>query len=187
MKLQTQIPVSKVDNPIDYNGQMLLMGSCFSENIGRKLEYFQFKSDQNPFGIAFHPKAIESMVERALEGEPYSEADIFYVNERWQSFDTHSGLSNASKENLLINLNASLQRLRLRLEKSTHIILTPGTAWVYRHLNSGQIVANCHKVPQHEFSKELLPIKTIIKSLERTIELIQSVNKEVQIIFTVSP
>lgn len=187
MKLQTKIPIPIARNQIDYNSQLLLLGSCFSENIGRKLEYFKFRTLQNPFGILFHPKAIENLIARAAYKKQYTGTDVFYLNERWQCFDAHSDLSDTSEENLLKKLNDGLDATLQQIIASSHITITLGTAWAYRHLASGKTVANCHKVPQKEFSKELLPIDEIVAGLKAVIELVQSVNKEIQFIFTISP
>ncbi len=187
MKLQTNIPLNKADNQIDYQNKLLLIGSCFSENIGDKLAYYKFQSVQNPFGILFHPLAIETLISKAIKNEQYSEKDIFFLNERWHCFDAHSDLSDASKESLLKKLNTALKKANHRINNSTHILITLGTAWVYRNTKTKAVVANCHKVPQNEFSKELLSVDAVQKSLENTIQKIQSVNKKAQFIFTVSP
>ncbi len=187
MKLQTKIQLSKSDHPIDYHSQLLLLGSCFVENIGQKLAYFKFQSLQNPFGILFHPKAIENLVIKAIKGKNYKETDIFFYNERWHCFDAHSSLSDISKENLLRNLNDGFEQTHQQLIKSTHVIITLGTAWVYRFKKTNSLVVNCHKVPQKEFSKELLSVKEISESLKSIITHIQSINKDISVIFTISP
>ncbi len=187
MKLQTQIPLEKAANQIGYSSQVLLLGSCFVENMGSKLDYFKFRQLQNPFGILFHPMAIEKLMERAILEITYFESDIFHLNERWHCFDAHSALSETSKENLIKKLNDGLEATRSHLHTTSHIIITLGTAWVYRHNTSGNLAANCHKLPQREFSKELLSIDDIANSLERTMEHARSINKNIQFIFTVSP
>ncbi|APX99413.1 GSCFA domain-containing protein [Lacinutrix venerupis] len=188
MKLQTNIKLKKQEhNLIDYNSKLLLLGSCFSENIGNKLEYFKFQSISNPFGILFHPKAIETVISRALQQKKYLDSDVFYHNEQWHCFDAHSVLSNASKEDLLKDLNTQLQFLQKSILESTHIIITLGTAWVYNLVEENKIVANCHKVPQKAFKKNLLSIESIKKSLQNCITKIRAVNKTAKVIFTVSP
>ncbi|PLB17868.1 MAG: GSCFA family protein [Flavobacteriaceae bacterium FS1-H7996/R] len=157
------------------------------ENIGEKLSYFKFQNSINPFGILFHPKAIETFITKAINKTSYSEKDIFFYNEQWHCFDAHSKLSNPSKETLLHNLNEAIKATNKQIHKSTHIIITLGTAWVYRLLESNQLVANCHKVPQKQFAKELLSVEAITKSLETIVNLIRSVNSKASIIFTVSP
>ena len=187
MKLQTPIPLKPAHNQIDYKSQLLLLGSCFSENMGRKLEYFQFQSLQNPFGILFHPKAIENLIERAVGKKSYTETDIFFMNERWQCFEAHSDFSDTSKERLLTKLNTSLDATLAQLKRASHVVITLGTAWIYRYLASDSVVANCHKVPQKEFAKELLSTNEIVSSLQAIVDLVKSVNQNVQFIFTISP
>ncbi len=187
MKLQTQIPFRKAENQIDYESRLLLLGSCFSDNIGGKLAYFKFRSLQNPFGILFHPVGIANLIERAVLGKRFMAEEVFFLNERWHCFAAHSDLSDSSKEKLLKNLNNGLQATLRQLEQASHIAITLGTAWVYRHEKDKAIVANCHKVPQQEFTRELLSVADIAESLERTIDRVRSVNASAQCIFTVSP
>lgn len=187
MKLQTHISLTKAQNQIGYKSQLLILGSCFAENIGAKLEFFKFQSLQNPFGILFHPLAIERLISKSIKKENYVEEAIFFLNERWHCFDAHSDLSNPSQVKLLETLNLGLEETHQQIAKSTHVFITLGTAWVYKNTRTNSVVANCHKVPQKEFSKELLSVTEIQKSLENTIQSIQSVNNEAQIIFTISP
>ena len=188
MKLTTNIAINKVThNTISYNSKLLLIGSCFSENIGNKLAYFKFQSKQNPFGILFHPKAIENFITKAINEERYTEKDIFFHNERYHSFDAHSSLSSSSKDELLNNLNTNIKLTHELLKTSSHIIITLGTAWVYREIASDILVANCHKIPQKKFLKELLSIDEILESLEAIQSLVKSINSNISILYTVSP
>ena len=188
MKLQTKIPIDKESrNPIDYTSQLLLIGSCFSENIGNKLEYYKFQTAQNPFGILFHPIAIEHLITNAINEKVYTENDVFFLNERWHSFDVHSNLSSSKKETLLANLNKAISETNKQLHNTTHLIITLGTSWVYRHIESDIIVANCHKVRQKKFLKELLTVEEIIESLEAVMALVKSINPTLNMLFTVSP
>ena len=187
MKLQIQVPLTKAELQIDYDSRLLLLGSCFSENIGAKFDYYKFQVLRNPFGILFHPHAIENLITRAIHQQEYTEEEVFYLNERWHCFDAHSDVSSASQEQLVDTLNKALQDTLESLRHSTHVIITLGTAWVYRHLKSGKAVANCHKVPQTTFSKELLGVEEIEASLKTMRSLLHSVNASAQVIFTVSP
>lgn len=188
MKLQTKIPLEKQSkNQIDYSSNVLLLGSCFSENIGDKLDYFKFQNFQNPFGILFHPKAIETLILNAVEGKVYSEKDTFFQNEQWHCFDAHSKLSNISKDHLIGELDTQINLTLSKLKTASHIVITLGTAWVYRHIKSNNIVANCHKVSQNEFNKELLSVDEVTDALKNILSLIRSINFNASIIFTVSP
>jgi lysophospholipase L1-like esterase len=188
MKLQTTIPIqAQTRNQIDYSSKILLIGSCFSENIGDKFSYFKFQAVQNPFGILFHPKAIEKLITNAINEKEYLVKDIILQNERWHCFDAHSNLSTKDKTEILNHLNTSISNTNTSIKEASHIIITLGTSWVYRHIESDKIVANCHKVPQKKFLKEILSVDEITQTLEAITQLIKSVNKDVVIIFTISP
>lgn len=187
MKLQTEILLKPEENQIDYSSKILLLGSCFSENIGGKFDYFKFQNLQNPFGIIFNPVSIENLVVRAIENQTFSEEDIFQHNDTWKCFEAHSELSSLDKTEFLKKLNAALQTLREALFSSTHIIFTFGTSWVYRNVGNAEIVANCHKVPQQNFTKELLSIEAISKSIQNIFNPISEINPRAIIINTVSP
>jgi len=187
MKLQTEIPLRPEESQIDYSSKILLLGSCFSENIGEKFDYYKFQNLQNPFGVIFNPISIEKLIIRAIDNVFFSEEDIFQHNGIWKCFEAHSELTALDKAEVLNNLNSALKNLRKALFSATHIIVTYGTSWVYRHLASDQIVANCHKLPQQNFKKELLSIETISKSIQNSVEKISSINQNLTFIYTVSP
>ena len=188
MKLQTQIPLQKqLKKPINYHSKMVLLGSCFSENIGERFDYFKFQNLQNPFGIFFHPKAIEKFIYQVVSKKVFSEDDVFFENQLWHCFDAHSSLSSLNKETLLSNLNSRIESTHLALKNTTHCIITFGTSWVYRFSETDEIVVNCHKIPQKKFTKELLSIAEISASLHHIITQIQSINPTITIVFTVSP
>ncbi len=187
MKLQTEIPLKPEENQIDYFSKTLLLGSCFSENIGEKFDYFKFQNLQNPFGVIFDPISIEKLIVRAIEDVSFTEKDIFQHNGIWKCFEVHSELAALDKIEFLNNLNSALQKLREALFFATHIIFTYGTSWVYRHLESDEIVANCHKLPQKNFNKELLSAETNSKSIENIFNRVSEINSKAIIINTVSP
>lgn len=188
MKFQTSIPLKKqTRNLIDYDANILLLGSCFSENIGNKLNYYKFQHIQNPFGILFHPKAIEQFITNVINGKTFTKEDLIYQNERYHSFNAHSSLSKVDENMILNNLNSQISTTQKFLENTTHLIITLGTAWVYRFIETDKIVANCHKIPQKKFLKELLNIVEIAESLEAIVSLIKSINPNITILFTVSP
>ncbi len=187
MKLQTNIPLTPQENQIDYKSKVLLLGSCFVENIGGKLEYYKFQNLQNPFGILFHPIAIEKLVSRAIHNTLFKEEDVYFHNELWYCFEVHSSVNDSEKEVLLNLLNNMLLEFRVYLQSASHIILTLGTSWVYRFIETNSIVANCNKIPQKKFNKELLSIESIGISIQNIFSLIKEVNPKASIITTVSP
>jgi hypothetical protein len=187
MNFTTKIPISKSIFPIDYSSKIVSLGSCFAVNMAEKFDFFKFQNICNPFGILFHPLAIEKIISKAVNLDFFTEEDIFFLNERWHCFDVHSDLSNSNKEEFLHILNGFVKSTNNQITEASHIIITYGTSWVYRNKHSEKVVANCHKLPQNQFDKEILSVATIEKSIQNTINLIEKVNPNCAIIFTVSP
>ncbi len=187
MNFTTKIPIAKSSNPIDYNSRILSLGSCFAENMGEKFNYFKFQSEVNPFGIIFNPVSIENLISRAVNNQGFTENDIFFHNDLWHCYEVHSDLSHPDNAIFLSKLNEVLDEFHFQIFKSSNFIITYGTSWVYRNKTSEKIVANCHKVPQSQFEKEILSVATIEKSIQNTIDLIRKVNPNCTFIFTVSP
>lgn len=188
MDLQTKIKFSKqTHNLINYKSNVLLIGSCFSEHIGNQFSYFKFTTSQNPFGILFHPKAIEKFITNSINQKVYDENDVFFQHDRWHCFDAHSKLSSPNKEELLSNLNRAISTTQKTLKQASHLVITLGTSWVYRFLEADSIVANCHKIPQKKFTKEILTVDEISESIEAIISLVKSINPSIHFIFTISP
>ncbi|MFL9830673.1 GSCFA domain-containing protein [Flavobacterium sp. ST-87] len=187
MQFRTVIPVLASSSPVDYHSRILSLGSCFAVNIAQKLSYYKFQNRCNPFGIIFNPVSIEKLISRAVKKDFFTEKDIFFHNDLWHCFEVHSELSNPNKEVFLDLLNQLVSETNQQITYSTHFLITYGTSWVYRKTENNQIVANCHKLPQKQFTKEILSIETIQNAIENTIVLIQSVNPEAKFTFTVSP
>jgi len=187
MNFTTKIPIQKSNLSIDYASKIVLLGSCFAENMGEKFEYFKFQTTINPFGIIFNPVSLCRIIERSVQKNYFTENDIFFHNELWHCFDVHSELSNSDKDAFLESLNDLINSTNKQLNDSTHIIITLGTSWVYRNIETNEIVANCHKVPQKQFTKELLSIETIVQSLESILFHVSILNPNCNFIFTVSP
>ncbi|SHG16911.1 GSCFA family protein [Salegentibacter echinorum] len=187
MDFRTSIPIPKATPKITYDSRVFLVGSCFVENMGKKLDYYKFSHLQNPFGILFHPAAISKFFKNIAENRVYTESDIFWSNEQWHCFDAHSSLSHSEKRIFLKDLNTRLEDAGSFLQETTHLIITLGTAWSYFHVETGHMVANCHKIPQKFFKKELQSVEDIEVSLNNIILSLKEINPEITVIFTVSP
>ena len=187
MEFRTKIPIARAEPKIDYKSKVFLVGSCFVENIGKKLDFYKLQNLQNPLGILFHPVAIANFFQKLHRAEAYTKSDIFKHQERWHCFDAHSSLSHPDADVLLKNLNSTLKNASDFLQQSSHVVITLGTAWSYYHLESKQRVANCHKVPQKEFRKELQSVGEIEASLNTILSILKEINPEITVIFTVSP
>lgn len=187
MTFQTSIPIQKSDFLIDYSSKLVSFGSCFAENMGDKFDYFKFSTLTNPFGIIFNPISLEKIIFRSIHKKYFTEKDIFFHNEAWHCYEVHSELSNPDKEQFLTTLNQLIDATNVKIEKLTHCFITLGTSWVYKHIESDVIVANCHKVPQKYFVKKLLSVSEIEGSLKNIISEIRSINPNCKFIFTISP
>ncbi|WP_010135114.1 GSCFA domain-containing protein [Ochrovirga pacifica] len=188
MELRTKIKFkSQQENQIDHTSKILLLGSCFSENIGQQLDYFKFNTLINPFGVLFSPTAIEKVLADTISKKEYTKAEIVQHGEVFHSLHHHSDLSALSVDKVITNIHQAQGSCLSFLKETSHVIITLGTSWVYEYLKNKELVANCHKIPQTEFSKQILSVDEVIASLQRIVSLIQEVNPLTQIIFTVSP
>ena len=187
MNFTTKIPIQKYNHPITYDSKIMLLGSCFAESMGNKFEYFKFQNTTNPFGIIFNPVSLAKLIERSAQKEYFTEEDIFFQNDLWQCYEVHSELSHPDKEVFLSNLNSIVELTHRHIGSLTHCIITLGTSWVYRNIETNEIVANCHKVPQKQFIKELLSPEIIAQSIESILFNISVVNPNCNFVFTVSP
>lgn len=187
MKFSTVVPVQKAKKQLTYDDKILSLGSCFAVNMGEKFKKFQFQNVINPFGILFHPKAIEQILDYAYSQYVFAEKDVFCHNEIWSCFAVHSDMNELEQEDIVTKLNVKLFDLQVALKESSLLILTFGTAWVYEELETGKIVANCHKIPQSNFTKRLLSYSEIKQSYLRIVDLVKRFNPNIQIVFTLSP
>lgn len=187
MTFQTSIPIQKSDFLIDYSSKLVSFGSCFAENMGNKFDYFKFSTLTNPFGIIFNPISLEKIILRSIQKKYFTEKDIFFHNEVWHCYEVHSELSNPEKEQFITTLNQLIDATNEHIKKLTHCIITLGTSWAYKNIESDEIVANCHKLPQKHFVKKLLSVSEIEASLKRIVSEIQVVNPNCKFIFTISP
>ncbi len=158
MKFTTpvNIPPKKT---IDHNSRIVMLGSCFAENIGKKLIDCGFNVVMNPMGILYNPISIHSALERIIDGREFTEDELFYHNGLWASFMHHGSFSHADKTETLKMINERLHEGHEQLKNATHLIITFGSAEVYE--KDGIVVSNCHKLPSRHFTHRLLSIDEI--------------------------
>jgi len=171
---------------IEHHQKLLLIGSCFTENIGNKLRQLKFSVLENPNGILFNPVSIVTSLNSYIENKQYKEEELFYQNESWNSWQHHSRFSNPDKETCLAVINQSQQTAHGFLKKADWVLITLGSAFVYE-LQPGELVANCHKVPTDKFNKKLLTADEIIVMLKDALQKLVVFNPNIKIIFTISP
>ncbi len=187
MKWRTKVEIAQGADPIDYQDEILVLGSCFADHLGEKLAYYQFRHLANPFGVLFHPIPLGHLIERAIEGRHFKEADLFEHEGLWRCLEVHSRIAGTSGEATLKRMNQALNVFQKALAQASHMVLTLGTAFAFRNLDKDLLVANCHKLPQQQFHRELTPVAELIHSLSHTLAVIRGNNPECKILLTVSP
>lgn len=187
MKFRTEITLPPYPFQIDYQSKIFGLGSCFVDNMRDKFDYYQFNSQINPFGTIFNPYSVRKTLENAVKLNFLSEKDLFFYQNTWKSYQLHSIFNHSDKNKLLENVNRKIEQANHFLQNSNVILITLGTAWIYRHKKTDEIVNNCHKIPQKEFAKELMTTTEIIDELNKIIKLSKSISRSVKILFTISP
>ena len=195
MKLQTPVTDEKCKVGISYNDKITMLGSCFSDNIGKQLADFGFDVCANPFGTLYNPVSILKSVERLVSGKHFTEDDCVQIgagDERFCSFSHHTSFARGSKEEFVANANEALENACRHFAESNKVIITLGTSWCFRHNESQEIVSNCLKRPACEFTRERLSSVETAECLKKIMQLCREAEGQEgfcrkEFIFTVSP
>lgn len=190
MKLQTPVTEDKCKVGISYQDRILMLGSCFSDNIGHQLIDFGFDVCINPFGTLYNPVSVLDSLRRIAEGKGFRKEDIVQIgagDTRWCSFFHHTSFSAETPEAFLHKASDALRTAHEYFENCTRLIITLGTSWCFRHKDTGQIVSNCLKHPGQEFTRERLNTKETSETLLEIIRICSSCSVPKKVIFTVSP
>ena len=186
MKLQTPVTDMPCKVGISYKDKIMMLGSCFSDNIGSRLKNYGFDVCVNPFGTLYNPASILSSVRRMLAGTGFSAEDCVEIgagDSRTCSFCHHTSFARASQAEFIGNANARLAEASEFFRECNKVIITLGTSWCYRHIDKDMIVSNCLKRNPKEFVREFLQSSQTTEMLREIMELCP----DKQFIFTVSP
>ncbi|HYG49497.1 MAG TPA: GSCFA domain-containing protein [Flavobacteriales bacterium] len=187
MEFKTTLPVHKGHCQLDHSSRIMLVGSCFSTEVGSKLNQAGFHTLINPFGTLFNPHSIGESLNISVRNKKFGSADFFEHNGLWHSYKLHSQFSSFQLNEAISTINASIDTANKFIFNADVLIITFGTAWVYELKDSERIVANCHKMPQGMFSKRKLGINEIISDFSHLLEHLKGANPGLKVIFTVSP
>lgn len=179
MKLYTSVDIAPSEKKIGYDDKILLLGSCFADNIGAKFGEHYFQTTVNPFGTLYNPASIARVLSGVVNRE--MALDIVQHNGLWHSMMHHGSFSHPDKDMLMARCEESQTLLCTALQEASTIIVTFGTSWVYKM--DGMVVANCHKMPAEQFDRHCMSAGDIIDSWLQLLDRIP--NKHW--IFTVSP
>ncbi len=187
MILRTEIKHPPFPFKIQYNHQLMFMGSCFSEHIGDFFSKHQFKVYNNPFGILFNPESILEALRLSLHEISYTDRYHYYHLEQWVSWAHHGKFSNGDKEMFLKEITEQIAKTSNWLLNTDYLFITFGTAYYYRYTANQQIVANCHKVNNNLFEKERIALHDVTARYKAILNLLFEKNPKMKVILTVSP
>jgi len=187
MEFRTPVEITEFNKKLTYNDSIMLFGSCFAENIGNKFLERKFLTDINPFGIIYNPVSLKNCIEILEKNKSFTKNDLFEENGVWKSFYHHSKFSNSDINSTLKNINERIIISSAFIKKTSFLLLTLGTAWVFEQKTSGKIVSNCHKSPASNFNHRLLSVDEAYEALKNIVEISKKINPDCTLIFTISP
>ena len=187
MKFSTKVEIKPNLTQINHQHKIAMIGSCFTHNIGAKLLNDKFDVSINPFGILFNPISVASAIEHCVNNKELVGGDIKNHGEQWLSLKHHSSFNALTKDETLSKINEAIKQSSKYYNSGDYLFITFGTAWVYTLIETNEIVANCHKIPNKQFTKRLLTVKEIVDSYKELFKTIQKKNPSQKIVFTISP
>ena len=187
MEFRTIVRTGENRSWLHHSDHVVLLGSCFSDNIGAKMQGALIRATVNPMGTLYNPMSIARGVRRLIDNEPIAGRDLFMQGGVWNSYDFHSRHSLPDKQATIDRMNAAITQGHTALKEAQLLTVTLGTAIVYRLKATGDVVANCHKVPQHEFERKMASVDEMEKELDAMLTALHAFNPALHIILTVSP
>ena len=186
MTFRTEIKIPKANQLIDYQSNILSLGSCFADRIGERLSNRKFSTLVNPLGIFYNPLSIANVLHKSLQQTNITSNFASHLEE-WHSFELHGKFNHSDQSIFSENVSNLLAKLRNQISHTDCLILTFGTAYVFRKKDTGEVVANCHKYSGDLFNRELLSVEEITSNLDSLFSILKNQNPKLQIILTVSP
>ncbi len=187
MEFRTTVKTGENRSWLHHSDNVVLLGSCFSDNIGAKMQGALINATINPMGTLYNPMSIAGSVQRLIKGEPIAGQTLFMQGGVWNSFDFHSRYSLPDKQATIDRMNQRIEMGHNALLQAQLLTVTLGTAMIYRLRSTGEVVANCHKVPQHEFARKMASVPEMVQELDTMLTALHTFNPKLHIIFTVSP
>ncbi len=187
MKFRTEITPKKPDFGITHRDRTLFVGSCFTENIGSRFIKCGFPTEINPFGIMYNPLSIAYCLKRVAKGELFSKEELVLINGYWKSYSHHGDFRAENAEECLQKINSTLTKAHDFLSEAGFVVLTLGTAWIYRLKENGTLLANCHKLPSALIERKMAGVDEVLCVLQSVFEISRKLNPNLRFIITVSP
>lgn len=188
MIFRTNIPAPEFPFEINYDSKIMLLGSCFSDNIGGFFYRHRFQVCSNPFGVLFNPVSIDHALRMLIRPESFDK-DRYFLKTRdlWVSFAHHGRFSRENFEEFEQNIDEQLEKASRFFHETDVLFVTFGTAFCYKYIPRDLIVSNCHKIPNYQFERIRLDVKKIVSLWNETLRLVREVRPDIKVVFTVSP
>lgn len=188
MRFRTELdPSNPTSAFLTLKDSALIIGSCFSEHIGKRLQSLKFDVVLNPFGIVYNPLSIGYQLDRIISRSPISENDLRFRDGLWHSFEHHGLFSNVDPGSLLDRAKKNLFKAAEHLQSAKFLFLTLGTSWVFELKENKKVVSNCHKFPSSDFTHRLASVDEMYESLYFQLSRIIKRNPEINIVLSISP
>ena len=185
IKLNTEISVEPSEFKISHSDSIFLLGSCFTENMGKRMAELDFRTMINPFGILYNPLSMAMALTYCLDNKRVGEEDLVFRDDLWHSWLHHGAFSRRDKQECIESCNRAISEAHEFLQSCNTLIVTFGSAWYYTLKESGMVVANCHKVPASLFEKRLATVEEVVDAWKPLVDRL--LEGGVRIIFTISP
>lgn len=186
MQFRTEVFPNDSDFQIDFKTKILFLGSCFATNIKQKMTLANMDAHDIQHGVLFNPHSINQALCDLIGEVKYTESDLQSWDGKYYSMNHSGSYSDSNVIRLLDKINDGIEKDAVQLQNTEVLVVTLGSAWVYRHFNAG-IVANCHRIPSAQFVKEKLGVNDIVSQFSRTLEHLFCVNSNLKVIFSLSP
>ncbi|MBA4321912.1 MAG: GSCFA domain protein [Odoribacter sp.] len=187
MNLRTTFNIDPSAAKINYMKQLMFIGSCFASEIGSKMKEGKMKVLINPSGVVYNPVSVGNTIEMVIENRIFTPEDLYKYKRIYLSFLHYTDFNSEDVSKALEKINTSAANANLFLKQSHYLFITLGTARIYRFTGDSKIVSNCHKLPSSFFLQEMLTVEEIVSEWIRILDRLHSFNKELRVIFTVSP
>lgn len=195
MKFRTEYKSAPESIRLSAHRNLIFFGSCFSENICRQLRESLWPA-YNVAGVLYNPVSIVNALTALLQMNSGEVSDTIIEDSSgiFHSLLFDSDFSSLSREEVSEKIRIASEFLRSRMEEGADIVITFGTSWVYRLIDSEKlngsspyIVGNCHKLPASAFERELLKVCKIAALWKEFVSLIKDKFPSTKMIFTISP
>lgn len=187
MEFRTLVPVKQMPFGLSHSDKLMVLGSCFAENTGLRMQETGFRISVNPFGVLYNPASVGMALFRLMADQPFLDEELVEYDGYFHSFSHHGSFSGTDRKSTLEGINQSFDKAVADLRDATCLMITFGTAWVYALPSTDQIVANCHKLPEDRFIRRRLSTDEIVYFYTELLEKLFERKPDLKVVFTVSP